>query len=176
LDGHIERGRRLIGDQKVRVPGQGERNRDALSHAAGELVRSGATNTLWFRELNEPEQFKRAVLGCCARHPLVMSNGFNELASDCEGRVQARLRVLGYVGELGAAKIVELALGHTKDVATSPDDATPGRLERIGEEAEESKRSYALAAAGLANQPHRFSMENVKTDSVDDWGAAAPVA
>ena len=39
LDGHVERGRRLVGDQQLRVARERHRDHHALAHAAGELVR-----------------------------------------------------------------------------------------------------------------------------------------
>ena len=39
LDGDVERGGRLVGDQQLRPAGQRHRDHDALAHAAGELVR-----------------------------------------------------------------------------------------------------------------------------------------
>ena len=39
LDGHVERGGRLVGDQQLGVAGQRHGDHHALAHAAGELVR-----------------------------------------------------------------------------------------------------------------------------------------
>ena len=39
LDGDVERGRRLVGDEQRRVAGERHGDRGALAHAAGELVR-----------------------------------------------------------------------------------------------------------------------------------------
>ena len=39
LDRHVERGRRLVGDQQLRLAGQRHGDHHALAHAAGELVR-----------------------------------------------------------------------------------------------------------------------------------------
>ena len=39
LDGDVERGGRLVGDDEFRLAGQRHRDHDALAHAAGELVR-----------------------------------------------------------------------------------------------------------------------------------------
>ena len=39
LHGHVERGRRLVGDQHVGLEGQRHGDHDALAHAAGKLVR-----------------------------------------------------------------------------------------------------------------------------------------
>ena len=38
LDGHVERGRRLVGDEQARLAGQRHRDEHPLPHAAGELV------------------------------------------------------------------------------------------------------------------------------------------
>ena len=42
LDRHVERGRRLVAEDQLRLAGQGDRDHDPLAHAAGELVRVGA--------------------------------------------------------------------------------------------------------------------------------------
>ena len=39
LQGDVERGGRLVGDQELGIAGQRHRDHDALAHAAGELVR-----------------------------------------------------------------------------------------------------------------------------------------
>ena len=41
LNRDVERRRRFVGDQQARATGQGDRDRDALAHPAGELVRVG---------------------------------------------------------------------------------------------------------------------------------------
>ena len=39
LDRHVERGRRLVGDEQLRLAGERHRDHDALRHAARHLVR-----------------------------------------------------------------------------------------------------------------------------------------
>ena len=39
LDGHVERGGRLVGDDQLRIAGKPDRDHHALAHAAGELMR-----------------------------------------------------------------------------------------------------------------------------------------
>jgi hypothetical protein len=41
LDGDVERGGGLVGDEQARVAGERHGDHDALAHAAGELVRVG---------------------------------------------------------------------------------------------------------------------------------------
>ena len=46
LDRHVERGRRLVGDQHLGIAGQRDRDHHALAHAAGELMRIGVDPVL----------------------------------------------------------------------------------------------------------------------------------
>ena len=56
LDGDIERGRRFVGDQQLRVAGERHGDHDALAHAAGKLVRIGAQRACGRRNAHEVEQ------------------------------------------------------------------------------------------------------------------------
>ena len=61
LDRHVERGRRLVGDQDVGVARERHRDHRALAHAAGELVRVVPTRCLGMRDAHQLEQLDRAV-------------------------------------------------------------------------------------------------------------------
>ena len=63
LDGHVERGRRLVGDQQLRVVGQRHRDHRALAHAARELVRVGVGALARLRDADQREHLDRAVPG-----------------------------------------------------------------------------------------------------------------
>ena len=55
LDGDVECGRRLVGDQKIRLVGDCEREHHALTHAAGELVGVLAEADGWVGDTDELE-------------------------------------------------------------------------------------------------------------------------
>jgi hypothetical protein len=59
LGGHVERGRRLVGDQQLRAAGQRDRDHHALPHAAGQLVRVLVEPPLRRRDADQPEQLDR---------------------------------------------------------------------------------------------------------------------
>ena len=61
LDRHIERGRRLIGDQQLRVARQRHRDHHALPHAAGKLVRIGVHAALRLRDVDAAQHLDRPV-------------------------------------------------------------------------------------------------------------------
>ncbi len=76
LDRHVERGRRLVGDEHARVVRDRHRDHRALAHAARELVRVLVDTALGVRDADELEQLdralpRRAVGSCrrCARSP-----------------------------------------------------------------------------------------------------------
>ena len=81
LDRHVERGRRLVGDQHLRLAGERDRDHDALPHAAGELVRVGVEPLLRRRDVHEPQQLDRPVACLTAREAEVSSSAPRRSAS-----------------------------------------------------------------------------------------------
>ena len=75
LHGHVERRRRLVGDQQVGLVGDAHRDHHALAHAAGELVRVAVDPLLGRGDADELEQLdrprptlgSRVVSGRCTR-------------------------------------------------------------------------------------------------------------
>ena len=59
LDRHVERGRRLVGDQQLRRAGERHRDHHALAQAAGELVRVVAEPLVGPRHADELEHLAR---------------------------------------------------------------------------------------------------------------------
>ena len=63
LHGHVERGRRLVGDQELRVARDRDRDHHALAHPAREPVRVIVEPLLRFRDVHLFEQLDRALAG-----------------------------------------------------------------------------------------------------------------
>ena len=63
LDRHVERGRRLVGDQDVRVAPERHRDHRALPHPAGELVRKVVDARFRVRDPDLAKQLDGPVLG-----------------------------------------------------------------------------------------------------------------
>ena len=59
LNGHVERRRRLVRDQELRIAGNGHGNHGALIHAAAELMREGIEARFRRRNANQAEKFDR---------------------------------------------------------------------------------------------------------------------
>ena len=61
LNGHIERCRRFVRNEKLRLVGQGHGDHHALAHAARHLVRIGAHAFFGCRDAHAPQHFQRTL-------------------------------------------------------------------------------------------------------------------
>ena len=71
LDRDVEGGRRLVGDDQIGLVQQRDRDRDALAHAAGELVRVGAQPLVGRGDADAGERVPRARARLVAADVLV---------------------------------------------------------------------------------------------------------
>ena len=60
LDGDVERGGRLVGDEQLRIAGKPDRDHHALAHAAGELMRILVEPAFGIGDADERQQLDRA--------------------------------------------------------------------------------------------------------------------
>ena len=60
LDGHVECGRRLVGDDERRIAGEADRDHYALAHAAGEMVRILVEPACRIGNADQRQEFDRA--------------------------------------------------------------------------------------------------------------------
>ena len=102
LDGHVERGGRLVGDQELRIARQRHGDHDALPHAARELVRVLLDPALGVGDVDELEHLDRLVHGvAAARAPR---------AGGWPRRSARRTVNTGLSEVIGSWKIIEISL------------------------------------------------------------------
>jgi hypothetical protein len=92
LHRHVERCRRLVGDQELRSARQRNRDRNALSHAARELVGVAAKCGVRVRDAHVFEQLDRARRRSAPVEAEMEPNVLGELLSNREHRMQRRER------------------------------------------------------------------------------------
>src|SRR5690606_25122373 len=107
LDGDVESGGRLVGDEDVRVVGKRHGDHDALALAAGKLVRIGAQAALRLWNADEAKQLHGA--GACGRpgQALVVDQRFGDLEADGKQRIEGGRRLLEDHGDGDAAYLVQ---------------------------------------------------------------------
>ncbi len=167
LDRHVERGRRLVGDQDLRLAGEGHGDHRALAHAPRELVRVVAEPLVRARDADAVDELGGAILRLALAHVEVRLDGLAELAPDGEHRVQARHRVLEDHRDLPAPDVPHLLVGELDQVAIAEERAAGGHATRPGQDPHQRQRGHALAAAGLADDPERLARGDVERDPVD---------
>ena len=153
----VERGRRLVGDQQLRVVDERHRDHHALAHAAGELVRVAARARRGVGDADEVEQLERAlaapaacVTSRCARtastswSPTVKNgcsddSGSWKIIAMSSPRMRAQLVVGGASPGRGRSKRIEPEM----------------RVVARARQAHHRQARHGLARARLADDPER---------------------
>src|SRR5207302_5110880 len=82
LDGDVEGSRRLVGDDQVRIVGNGHGDHRALAHAAGELVRERLSPVGGIGDADEVEQLDGALVCRVLAHVVVHQHGLGDRVTD----------------------------------------------------------------------------------------------
>ena len=91
---HVERRRRLVRDQHVRIRADRHRDHDALAHAARELVRIVVGSALRLRDADVSEQLDGPGARLPAADLIVGEDRLDDLVADGLQRVERRHRIL----------------------------------------------------------------------------------
>ena len=118
LDGHVQCGGWLVGDQDLRVV----RNRDgddyALAHTPRKLVWKRFQAQFWLTDPDEFQQMRSLVKRDPLAHLLVGLDCFDQLCSDIENRSQCRERILEDHANVFAANFRHLLVVFRQQVFT----------------------------------------------------------
>ena len=165
LDGDIESGGGLVGDEQLRTVDDGHGYHDALAHASGELVRIAAGALAGIGDSNVAHAFDRSMPGFGFRDAMMSEDGFGDLVADAHDGVEGGHGLLEDHGNARAAKLAQpigWQLGEMrgdtvvvlKTVLKSdfaPDDGS-GR-----EQAHDGERGDGFSGAGFADQAEHFA-------------------
>jgi hypothetical protein len=82
LDGDVERRRRLVGDDQLRLARQRQGDHHALTHAAAEVMRELLQAPLWLGDADHAEQLHRALIRRLLAEAEVQHHRLGELQPD----------------------------------------------------------------------------------------------
>ena len=167
LSRHVERCRRLVRDQEVRVVDQRHRDHHALAHPARELVRIVVDPPLRLGDPDGLEQLEGARSRDPRGHVAMQLHRFDELLPDRVHGVQRRHRILEDHRHLVAANPAQLARLRGQQVLALPQGlaARDRVLSRV--QAHDRQAGHALAAARLAHDAEGLSLLDRERDAVD---------
>ncbi len=174
LNGDVERGRRLIGDDELRIAGEPDRDHHALAHAAGEMMRILLEPALAVGDADQPQQLERPRACVCLAHPEMDEQRLHDLLPDRQDRIERGHRLLKDHRDIAPAHLAHLVVGETEQVASLEQDA-PVRNARgvLGQQAHDRERRHRLAAAGLADDGYDLAAVDAVGNAVDGVDGAA---
>lgn len=147
LDGDVERGGGLIRDEQAGAVDKRHGDKDALTLAAGELVRVVAQAKLRVRQSDLPHSSEDAVADLCARGSgMVGEKGLGDLVADPKDWVEGSHGLLEDHGDGASAKAAHGGLGYGKQWLS-------GKVHRAGdlrvrrEKTEQGKRGGGFAGS-----------------------------
>ncbi len=152
LDGHVERGGGLVGEQQLRAAGERHGDHHPLTHPARELVRVLAQPALGFGYADRAQQRKRALASAVARHVEVLVDRFGDLVPDTHDRVQRVHRVLEHHRHLSAPIGPHLPGRQPGDLPTLEADRAVLLDAAARQQPDDRVGEHRLAGARLADQ------------------------
>ena len=168
LDGDVERGGRLVGDQELRLAGERHRDHHALAHAAGEAMRMLVEARFRGGDADAVEQAHGLGLRRRARQAAMLNQRFRDLEADGEHRIEARHRFLEDHGDIVAADVLHISFGQRQQIAASEHDAALATAALFGNEPHDRERGDALARTGFADDRDGFAGRDLEGDAAND--------
>ena len=146
LDGDVERGGRLVGDEEVGLVGERHGDHHPLPLPARELMRIGVEPPLGVVDADLVEQLEHARPRRPVGKTAMDLQHLAHLALDGVQRVERGHRLLEDHGDLVAADVTErVRLERHQVLALEPDGAGRMRGGGVGEEPEDRQRRHRLA-------------------------------
>ena len=167
LDGDVEGGRGLVGDEQLGLAGQGDGDHHPLPHAARELVRVVVDPGCGARDPRELEDLDGAGASRPPGHRAVQQHRLGDLVADGHGRVQGGQRVLEDHADALAADLLHRLVVEGHEVAPveadrSARDGAAGRKQTHDREG-----GHRLAAARLPDQSEGLAGVQREVDALD---------
>ena len=107
LNGDIQRRGRLVGNQQVRIVGQGHGDHHPLALTAGQFMRQSIQAPRRIGQTDQLQQFQNPCPQPRPTQALVQDQGFTQLPLDGMQRVQRGHRLLKHHGNLVAANLAQ---------------------------------------------------------------------
>ena len=160
LNGHVQRGGGLVGNQQLGLTGQGHGNHDTLAHTAGQLVGILLEHHLGVGNLYIGQHLEGRLGSFLLVHPPVDPEGLAQLPLHGEDRVQAGHRLLENHGNLVSADVVHLLGADFGKILTVKGDSTAGNVAVGIQQTKHAHGGHTLTGTGLAHNAQGLAGHN----------------
>src|SRR5262245_57851739 len=168
LDGHVERGGRLIGNEHLGLTADGNGADDALLHAAAHLMRKLADPLIGGGDLDAAERPRCLLHDLCLGAPPAPENRLAQLLTDREHRIERSLRILQDHRNTPAPDLAHLALRAGQDIFSAETNLAAQRAcAAFRQQTHDGQRGQAFAAARLADEAQNLAASKVEAHAID---------
>ena len=169
LDGHVERGSRLVGDQEIRLIGKCHRNHHPLALPAGELMWIGAQARLGVCDADEAQQLQHPDPRGGGVHPPMESKHLGNLLFHRVQRIERGHRLLENHGNLVAPHRLQGSEIGAQQLTVAPANRPAARMvgEGIGKELQDREGGYRLSGSALADEGNRLGGSDRQRGALD---------
>ena len=167
LDGHVQSGGGLVGDEDVGLAGQGHGDHHALPHAAGQLIGILLHALGGLVHAHQGEHLDGAGLGLGALFVRVQTDGLFQLVADGEHRVQAGHGVLEDDGAALAPEARHLVAVPLGDVLALVLNAAAGDAAVVRQDLHDGIGGHRFAGARLTHDAQHLAGIQVEGNAVD---------
>ena len=175
LDGHIERGRGLVGQQQAWLTGDGDGPGHPLAHATAHLMRKGRHTLLWRTNAYLLQQLDDAPLQAAAAQTAMQAQRLGNLHAHGKGRVERSHGILQNHGDLCPAQLAHLLGTLVQQIfAVKENFSADNAAARLRHQAHNGQAGHRLARAGLADNPQGFAPLHGKAGAIDGFHHATP--
>ncbi|MNQ36143.1 hypothetical protein D3C85_496580 [compost metagenome] len=168
LNGHVQRGGRLVGDQQFRLVGQGHGDHHPLTLAAGQFVGQGLEALVRLGDADHLQQFQGAFGRDLAAQALVDAQHLVDLLFDRVQRIERGHRLLEDHRNPVAANVANGFFFQVQQVLPGIFDGA-GRMPRegVGQQAQDRMCGDRFTGTALADQGQGFTALDVEADAFD---------
>ena len=161
LDGDVERGGRFVRDQKFRAAGQCHGDHDALTLAAGKLMRVAPDPLGGFRDANQIQEPDDLGAGLAPVHAAMKDHCFGDLFAHGVQRIERGHGFLEHHTDAIPAHAAHLVLAVAKEVFTAERNAAVAPAV-FRQQAHDGERGERFAAARFADDAEGFPFLQVE--------------
>ena len=173
LDGDVERRRRLVGDNQLRLAAQRHGDHHPLAHAARQVMGVLVEPSFRVGNADHFQELQRLLGRFLVGNREMGDQGFRQLFADRQDRIERRHRLLEHHRDVLAAKVAHgFFVQGQKVLAVEIDAALDDLSRRPRNEAQDRKRADRFAAAGFPDYGHGFAFVDAIGDAVDRFHGA----